>query len=68
MNKTILHILIGIGAAIVGYFSGHWLGPDNPVEEACETVIQAETGQKVDLSENNPVTPTPAPTTQETKI
>jgi len=59
MNKMIMSIVIAILAAAVGYGSYKWLGPDNPVEQACEEVIKAETGETVDLSPDNTATPAP---------
>lgn len=50
-DLTIPIILIVVGiSAVVGYFSTKFLGPDNPVEQIAEEVIDAETGIKVDLS------------------
>lgn len=61
MNKMVLSIIIAVIAALVGYMSARWLGPDNPVEEACESVIKAETGETVDLSKDSPATPIVTP-------
>jgi hypothetical protein len=55
MNSK-LWITIGIVAVAgaIGVGSYYIWGPDNAVEEVCESVIQTETGANVDLS---PVTP-----------
>lgn len=41
---------IVFAAAILGWLSAKYLGPDNPIEEACEEIIEQETGKKVDLT------------------
>ena len=55
MNKTFLNYIIVFGvvlfAGILGYLSTFWLGNSNPVEQACEEVIQTETGKQVDLDQ-----------------
>ena len=50
MNKYLISGIIVAAAAIIGYASYWYFGKDNAVEEACEQVIQKETGQTVDLS------------------
>lgn len=50
MNKYLISGIIVASAAIIGYASYWYFGKDNAVEEACEQVIQKETGQTVDLS------------------
>lgn len=50
MNKYVITGIVVAAAAIIGYASSWFWGNDNAVEEACEQVIQGETGQKVDLS------------------
>ena len=62
MNKMIISIVIAVLAAVVGYGSYKWLGADNPVEQACESIIKDETGKTVDLSPDNTVTPVPTDT------
>ncbi len=49
-------ILIGIVivCGIVGITSTYFLGPDNPIEEVAEDVIEEETGKKVDLTPKIP--------------
>ncbi len=42
--------LILIAASIVGAISIKYLGPENPIEEASEAIIEVETGKKIDLS------------------
>lgn len=56
LYDLITPIVIGVVlvCAAVGYFSVKFLGPDNPVEEAAEEVIQLETGAKVDLTPRTP--------------
>lgn len=39
-----------IVAFVAGYASSHFLGQDNPVEEAAEEVIESQTGINIDLS------------------
>lgn len=48
--SIIIIVAIVVTAAVVGIVSSKMLGPDNPVEEVAEEVIQAETGLKIDLS------------------
>jgi hypothetical protein len=45
-------LVIGIlvVALVAGYASSHFLGEDNPVEEAAEEVIESQTGMDIDLS------------------
>jgi len=64
MSATIVSIIIALAAAAIGYGSYKWLGPDNPVEQACEELIKVETGETVDLSPDKTATPAPkqAPT------
>lgn len=49
----IILIFIAIVAA-VGGSSYYWLGPDNPVEEVAEKIIQEETGINLDLTPTSP--------------
>jgi len=49
MTLIVIAAIVVISAAI-GFASRHYLGNDNPIEEAAEEVIQLETGVKVDLS------------------
>lgn len=51
--KFLIPVAIALGAGVVGYLSYCWFGPDNPIEEGCEQIIQSETGQKIDLSPNS---------------
>jgi predicted negative regulator of RcsB-dependent stress response len=55
-KKFLMGIFIVIMAGLVGYGSYLWLGPDNAIEEACEEMIQAETGIDVDLSHEHDAT------------
>lgn len=49
-SATIIIIaILGIVAAI-GYASSFFLGDDNKVEEACEEVIEIQTGKTIDLT------------------
>ncbi len=59
MNVIITSAIIA-AVALVGYVSYLCLGPDNKVEEACEQVIQVETGSDIDLSPSatGPTAPT----------
>ncbi|MCE5319433.1 MAG: hypothetical protein LLG04_18965 [Parachlamydia sp.] len=50
MNKYIIGAIIVAAAGAVGYVSSLYFGKDNAIEEACETIIQTETGSNVDLS------------------
>jgi Na+/citrate or Na+/malate symporter len=61
MNPTNILIIGGIvlGAAIIGYISSRYLGPDNPIEEACEKIIQDETGASVELDGTTKTTTMP---------
>ena len=43
-------ISIVIVALAAGYASSRWLGDDNPVEEAAESIIEEQTGLDIDLS------------------
>lgn len=49
--STIIILVTSI-AVIMGIASYKLMGPDNPIEEACEVIIKAETGVTVDLSPN----------------
>ena len=49
-TKWFIGICIAIVAAIVGLISIQFMGNDNPVEEAAESVIKSETGVDIDLS------------------
>jgi hypothetical protein len=46
----VIIISIIIVALAAGYASSRWLGDDNPVEEAAESVIEKQTGLDIDLS------------------
>ena len=58
MDKLLLTSIVVSCAAVVGIISFYFLGRDNPVEEACEDIIKAETGVDIDLT---PGTPEKAP-------
>ena len=45
-------ISIIVVALAAGYASSRWLGDDNPVEEAAESVIEEQTGLDIDLTPN----------------
>lgn len=47
-SGVILYIIIV--AAILGFGSEYFLGPDNPVEQEAEEVIRDQTGVEIDLS------------------
>lgn len=49
VSLIIIGILVGI-CVLGGITSTIWLGPDNPVEEVAEKIIEDETGLKVDLT------------------
>lgn len=51
-GSTVL-IILGI-VVILGLVSQRWLGPDNPVEESAEVVIEQHTGVDLDLSPGTP--------------
>ena len=48
----IIVISIIVVALAAGYASSRWLGDDNPVEEAAESVIEEQTGLDIDLTPN----------------
>lgn len=47
--SVVLIIVVAVAAAI-GLISAKFLGPDNPIEEAAESIIKEEIGADVDLS------------------
>lgn len=49
-EATIVLIGILVLMAVAGYVSIHFLGPENPVEEIAEEVIESQTGWEIDLS------------------
>jgi hypothetical protein len=53
MSAIIIAVIISI-AATIGCLSYYISGPDNVVEEACEAIIEKETGADVDLSPSTP--------------
>ena len=55
MNIILISAIVS-AAALIGYVSYYFMGPDNKVEEACEDVIKMETGTTVDLSPNTSAT------------
>ena len=50
MQKLLITGAIIGGVLVIGLISYYFLGADNPIEEACEGLIQTETGIEVDLS------------------
>lgn len=50
----VIIVVVVITAFVVGMLSTKVLGPDNPVEEVAEDVIEAETGMHVDLTPKSP--------------
>jgi uncharacterized protein YpmB len=52
MIKLIFAGIVVALSVIVGVASYFYLGPDNPIEEECEAIIQAETGANIDLSQD----------------
>ena len=55
MNIIMISAIVS-AAALIGYVSFYFMGPDNQVEEACEEVIKVETGTTIDLSPNTSAT------------
>lgn len=52
-SVIIIVAILGIAAAI-GYASSYFLGDDNKIEEACESIIEAQTGKNIDLTLSSP--------------
>ena len=50
MDKLLITSIVVACAGVVGLMSFYFWGSDNPVEEACEDIIKAETGVEIDLS------------------
>jgi hypothetical protein len=50
MKKLLVASTIVVIAALVGIISLFFYSPDNPVEQACEDVIESQTGVRIDLS------------------
>ena len=50
MDKLLITSIVVTCAGVVGLMSFYFWGSDNPVEEACEGIIKAETGVDIDLS------------------
>jgi hypothetical protein len=48
--SLLIVIVVAVVAAAIGYGSSKYLGDDNPVEEAAEEVIEADTGIDIDLT------------------
>ena len=62
-NLILIGIVVAV-AVVVGLVSIYFWGADNPVEEACEEGIKAETGINIELSPgSSPTTPTVPPST-----
>ena len=57
MNIIMISAIVS-AAALIGYVSFYFMGPDNKVEQECETIIQMETGQSVNLSPSTSATGT----------
>ena len=55
MNIIMISAIVS-AAALIGYVSFYFMGPDNQVEEACEEVIKVETGTTIDLSPSTSAT------------
>lgn len=55
MNIIIASTIV-ISAAVIGYASYKIWGPDNSVEETCETIIKDTTGEDIDLTPDSPET------------
>lgn len=53
MSVLVVSIIVAI-AAVIGFSSQFFYGPDNKIEEACEEAIKLETGADVDLSPDSP--------------
>lgn len=50
MSTIIITIGIMGTALMLGLGSAYYLGDDNPIEEACEEIIESQTGKKVDIT------------------
>lgn len=50
MKGNVMTIAIIFAAILGGLISIHFLGDDNPIEQAAEVVIFEETGKQIDLS------------------
>jgi len=50
MDKLLVVSIIVSICVVVSFISYYFWGSDNPVEEACEDIIKAETGVDIDLS------------------
>ena len=48
--SIVLFIIAACLVVLAGVTSQYWLGPDNAIEQASESVIKYETGTEVDLS------------------
>lgn len=59
LTKKSWSFLLGAAtaAAILGFASKWWFGPDNIVEEKCEQFIEKTTGFDLDLSPRSPEYP-----------
>lgn len=57
-DPSLIIIICIVGVAVVaGLVSTKIFGPDNPIEQAAETVIEKETGLDIDLSPDSPAKP-----------
>jgi len=54
MDKFLIVSIIVASVWLISLISYYFLGSDNPVEDACEGIIKAETGVDVDLSPGSP--------------
>ena len=45
-----MHIIALVFAALLGIGSIYWFGPDNPLEELAEEIIEEEVGIDLDLT------------------
>lgn len=57
MSSLIITLVIVAALCLVAYASQLYLGANNPVEQECETLIQSEIGQKVNLDISKPSAP-----------
>ena len=47
---TLIVISIASAAMLIGGITAYYLGPDNPIEEICEDIVEEATGLHLDLS------------------
>lgn len=53
INKYTITGAFLVVAVTGGYFSQFFFGPDNPIEEAAEKIIEKNTGYEIDLTPNS---------------